>query len=60
MRECRGEQIAESKADFLAMLGTPKTVQERCKKNARPKPRYLDVTCAFDIETTNTDTDGFA
>lgn len=60
MRECRGEQIAESKAEFLAMLGTPKTVQERTKKNARPKPRYLDVTCTFDIETTNTDTDGFA
>lgn len=60
MRECRGEQIAESKDEFLAMLGTPKTVQERTKKNARPKPRYLDVTCAFDIETTNTDTDGFA
>lgn len=60
MRECRGEQIAESKAEFLSMLGTPKTVQERCKKNARPKPKYLDVTCTFDIETTNTDTDGFA
>lgn len=60
MRECRGEQIAESKAEFLAMLGTPRTVQERCKKNARPKPKYLDVTCTFDIETTNTDTDGFA
>lgn len=60
MRECRGEQIAESKVEFLAMLGTPKTVQERCKKNARPKPKYLDVTCTFDIETTNTDTDGFA
>ena len=60
MRECRGEQIAESKDEFLAMLGTPKTVQERTKKNARPKPRYLDVTCTFDIETTNTDTDGFA
>lgn len=60
MRECRGEQIAESKAEFLAMLGTPKTVQERTKKNARPKPRYIDVTCTFDIETTNTDTDGFA
>lgn len=60
MRECRGEQIAESKGEFLAMLGTPKTVQERTKKNARPKPRYLDVTCTFDIETTNTDTDGFA
>lgn len=59
MRECRGEQIAESKGEFLAMLGTPKTVQERTKKNARPKPRYLDVTCTFDIETTNTDTDGF-
>ena len=60
MRECRGEQIAESKAEFLAMLGTPRTVQERCKKNARPKPKYLDATCTFDIETTNTDTDGFA
>lgn len=60
MRECRGEQIAESKEEFLALLGTPKTVQERTKKNARPKPRYLDVTCTFDIETTNTDTDGFA
>ena len=60
MRECRGEQIAESKGEFLAMLGTPKIVQERTKKNARPKPRYLDVTCTFDIETTNTDTDGFA
>lgn len=60
MRECGGEQIAESKAEFLAMLGIPKTVQERCKKNARPKPKYLDVTCTFDIETTNTDTDGFA
>lgn len=60
MRECRGEQIAESKDEFLAMLGTPKTVQERTKKNARPKPRYLNVTCTFDIETTNTDTDGFA
>lgn len=60
MRECSGEQIAESKDEFLAMLGTPKTAQERTKKNARPKPRYLDVTCTFDIETTNTDTDGFA
>lgn len=60
MRDCRGEQIAENKIEFLAMLGTPKTVQERTKKNARPKPRYLDVTCTFDIETTNTDTDGFA
>lgn len=29
-------------------------------KHARPKPNYVDVTCTFDIETTNTDTDGFA
>ena len=49
MRECRGEQIAENKAEFFAMLGTPKAVRERTKKNARPKPQYMDVTCTFDI-----------
>ena len=60
MRVCRGEQIAENKTEFLAMLGTPNAVQERYKKNARPKPKYIDVTATFDIETTNTETDGFA
>ena len=46
--------IAETKEEFLAMLGKkPQTV------SAGKWQEYLDITCTFDTETTNTDDDGF-
>ena len=46
--------IAETKEEFLAMLGKkPQTVR------AGKWQEYLDITCTFDTETTNTDDDGF-
>ena len=47
--------IAETKEEFLAMLGKkPQSV------SAGKWQEYFDVTCTFDIETTNNDDDGFA
>ena len=47
------------------MLKRPKVVRKidkRAKRGERRKGdiKYYDVTCAFDIETTNSDSDGFA
>ncbi len=46
------ESIKEFKAAFDL---NPKAVY-----SSKRKCYYIDITCAFDIETTNTDTDGFA
>lgn len=54
MRKSQGIMIAETKEEFLAMLGKkPQTVR------AGKWQEYLDITCTFDTETTNTDDDGF-
>lgn len=64
MRESQGVLIAESKAEFLPMLTRPETVTKGRKggrgKSALFGKKYLNVTATFDIETTNTNTDGFA
>jgi len=55
MRKSQGIMIAETKEEFLAMLGKkPQSV------SAGKWQEYFDVTCTFDIETTNNDDDGFA
>lgn len=55
------EKIAETKEEFLSMLTCPKKVKDHKRDGkAKNRPAYLDVTSTFDIETTNTDTDGFA
>lgn len=41
----------------MPRLVKPKAVKKSSKQFAA---KYLDITCTFDIETTNTDTDGFA
>ena len=54
MRKSQGVVIAENKIEFLAMLKKYKTVDDGKYR------KYIDVTATFDIETTNSDTDGFA
>ena len=64
MRYSQGIEIAETKKEFLAMLKKPKAVAQKAKRAKAGQRRfvrkYLDVTATFDIETTNTETDGFA
>lgn len=64
MRYSQGIEIAETKQEFLAMLKKPKAVAQKSKRAKAGQRRfvrkYMDVTCTFDIETTNTEEDGFA
>lgn len=64
MRESQGMMIAENKIEFLGMLRKPKCVTKKAKRAKAGQRRfvrkYFDITCTFDIETTNTDDDGFA
>lgn len=65
MRYSQDIPIAENMAEFLPMLKRPKTVTKGRKKlNSGERKyfgkKYLDITCTFDIETTNSDADGFA
>lgn len=65
MRFSQGIEIAETKAEFLPMLKRPRVVKKSKGRAKRGERRafdrcYLDTTCAFDIETTNGDSDGFA
>ena len=65
MRYSQGIEIAENKTEFLPMVKRPKVVRKVEKKTKRGERRkgdikYYNVTCAFDIETTNNDADGFA
>lgn len=46
--------------EILAALAVPRRVhKKRTGKQKIPPVNFLDVTCALDIETTNTDSDGF-
>lgn len=66
MRISQDIKIAETLPELLPMLGkAPAAVVKkagRMKKGERryTQKRYLDITCTFDIETTNNDEDGFA
>ena len=65
MRFSQGIEIAETKAEFLPMLKRPRVVKKSKGRAKRGERRafdrcYLDTTCAFDIETTNSETDNFA
>lgn len=53
MRVSQDVIVCETLGEFLPRLSTPYEVHSQ-------KKTYLDVTCTFDIETTNSDTDGFA
>lgn len=56
MRNSQGVAISETLIEYLPRLVTPRTCKNSHKKFA---VKYFDVTCTFDIETTNTETDGF-
>lgn len=59
MRYNQGIEVAENWVEFRDMLNfKPKTVYK--KHTGYRGAGYLDITSTFDIETTNTDTDGFA
>lgn len=57
MRMSQGVAVSENAKEYLPRLVCPKTVKKSSKQFAT---KYLDVTATFDIETTNSDTDGFA
>lgn len=65
MRYSQDVWIAENDGEFFPMLERPKLVSKTVGK-MRPgqqyqrKTKYFDVTATFDIETSNTDMDGFA
>ena len=50
--------VSECLAEYLPRLVCPRKVKRT--KGRKYMSSYLDVTATFDIETTNTDTDGFA
>lgn len=56
MRTTQGVQVSETTKEYLSRLARPKAAKNGYRKGA---VRYLDVTATFDIETTNTDDDGF-
>lgn len=58
MRYSQDTWVAETAGEFLPLLNNPRTVKKSCK--GFNQTAYLDVTATFDIETTNTETDGFA
>lgn len=60
MRHSQDIEVCETKDEFLRRLSVPKTVTKKQKKTTRYKTEFFDVTATFDIETTNTDEDGFA
>ena len=53
MRFSQDINVCETAEEFLSRVAMPYEVHSNNKT-------YLDVTCTFDIETTNSDTDGFA
>ena len=57
MRMSQGVAVSENTKEYLPRLVCPKTVKKSSKQFAT---KYMDVTATFDIETTNSDTDGFA
>lgn len=58
MRESQGVLVSECLAEYLPRLVRPQKVKRT--KGRKYMASYLDITATFDIETTNTDTDGFA
>lgn len=58
MRESQGVLVSEFLAEYLPRLVCPQKVKRT--KGRKYMSSYLDTTATFDIETTNTDTDGFA
>lgn len=56
MRQSQDLQVSESVNELLNVL--PKRV--RAVNKPKGYTSYLDITATFDIETTNTETDGFA
>ena len=56
MRMSQGVAVSENTKEYLPRLVCPKTVKKSSKQFAT---KYMDVTATFDIETTNSDTDGF-
>ena len=58
MRKSQGVFVSECSDEYLPRLACPRKVKRT--KGRKYMSSYLDVTATFDIETTNTDTDGFA
>ena len=58
MRKSQGVFVSECPDEYLPRLACPRKVKRT--KGRKYMSSYLDVTATFDIETTNTDTDGFA
>ena len=56
MKQSQGVAVCETLGELLPRLVRPKTVRKHGKQFA---PDYLDITATFDIETTNTEKDGF-
>lgn len=57
MRISGGVEVAENLTEFLAKLPPRPPVVKKSRKYKAAA--YLDCTCTFDTETTNTETDGF-
>lgn len=60
MRYSQDTWICDTAAEFLPRLHKPKTVHKDKRKGFSATRKYFDVTATFDIETTNSGTDGFA
>lgn len=61
MRYSQDIEVAENWGEFAEMLNfKPKSVSKGGAHRRPGQAKYLDITCTFDIETTNTEIDGFA
>lgn len=57
MRQSQDLYVAETTQEFLQCLKTPAFVLKKSERKSKNK--YANITCTLDIETTNTDDDGF-
>lgn len=60
MYQCKCDMICDTVQELLGIVGKPKIASKGSHSRSKYQQRYIDITCTFDIETTNTDTDGFA